>query len=563
MSLVDDHIKRIDARLDKYTVVTAEKHEPSEDEVIAADATTTVPVPQDNDRCAKLKSLIRSLSTTSNPRPLLSTYRLCQSIAEIENAGDGHPAEADERDLEWLAAAKATIQAYGVVLNTLLDQTIPLSDSIYYWDDVLGSYAGTGLYTLQSSPFRVLDQVKEVYADAKTRYESSRTLRESAQETAQQTQQTLAQGWKEFYRLVEDSIRERSLVQARQRILTPFALCRVEARKKQIQIKKLREQCASAIGLLVDEGLLFDEVEFNTQSQNWKHTITRSVGLLEGLFNCTRLISFSISDFEVAVIDSICPYHEDNPRRIAGRLLHILDVRLSLHERDTENHTREYGKPSKLFRYWIPGLLLFLTSGTLLRVLANRKEQVVNWVRELGQTSIDFWYNWVVDPVKRLIGTIRHDANSELAIMSKDSLRADRDSLERMVVDFAVAHPENGSSYTDAQIAELRAQVRKGDLTAVLRAYERDIQSPVKNALLGNLAQALLIQVQKTKVDLEVAMNGIDDILKSQELLFGFVGVAPGMVLTYLVFRWLASTVSNRRGIRELRKQGETVRLLR
>lgn len=563
MSLVDDQIKRLDALLDKYTVASAESSELPTGDAVDSSATTTVALPQDNNRCAKLKSLIRSLSTTSNPRPLLTTYRLRQSIAEIKSDTDAPSAQAHEHELEWLAAGKATIQVYGLTLNILLDQTIPLSDSIYYWDDVLGTYAGTGLYTLQTTPFRLFDQAKEIYADAKTRYDSNRTLRESAQETAQQTQQSLAQGWKEFYRLVEDSIQERSLAQARQRILTPFALCRIEARKKQNQIKKLREQSAAAIGLLVDEGLVFPDDEVKAHSQGWRLTVSRSVSLLEGLLNHARVVTDSITEFEDNVIDSVGQDGEDDPRTLASRLLHVIDTHLPQHEQDTLEMAREYGKPSRLVRYWMPGLLLFLTSGTLLRVLANRKEAVINWTRELGQTTIDFWYNWVVEPVKRLIGTIRHDANSELAIMSKDSLRADRESLERMVLDFAVAHPENGTSYTDGQMEELRAQVQKGDLTAVLRAYERDIQSPVKNALLGNLAQALLIQVQKTKVDLEVAMNGIDDILKSQELLFGFVGVAPGMVLTYLVFRWLTSSFSSRRGIRELQKQGETVRLLR
>lgn len=37
----------------------------------------------------------------------------------------------------------------------------------------------------------------------------------------------------------------------------------------------------------------------------------------------------------------------------------------------------------------------------------------------------------------------------------------------------------------------------------------------------GDLVRALLIQVQKTKVDVELAVSGIDALLKSQELVFG------------------------------------------
>ena len=39
----------------------------------------------------------------------------------------------------------------------------------------------------------------------------------------------------------------------------------------------------------------------------------------------------------------------------------------------------------------------------------------------------------------------------------------------------------------------------------------------------GNLVRALLIQVQKTKVDVELAVSGIDALLKSQELVFGYM----------------------------------------
>ena len=95
-----------------------------------------------------------------------------------------------------------------------------------------------------------------------------------------------------------------------------------------------------------------------------------------------------------------------------------------------------------------------------------------------------------------------------------------------MVVDFAAENPEGGKAYTEAQLADIRSKVKEGDLTPVLRAYEQEMKSPIVRAVTGNLIQALLIQIQKTKVDVEVAIGGIDSLLKSQELLFGFVGVA-------------------------------------
>lgn len=150
----------------------------------------------------------------------------------------------------------------------------------------------------------------------------------------------------------------------------------------------------------------------------------------------------------------------------------------------------------------------------------GHRNEILASIRDLGRTTIDFFNNWIIEPSKKIVGTIRHDEDSEVSIMSKRSLEGDRASLERMVVDFAVQNPENGS-LSEMQISEIRQHVREGDLTPVLKAYEKDMQKPIVGAISGNLIRALLIQIQKTKVDVEVAMSGIDSILKSQELLFG------------------------------------------
>lgn len=208
------------------------------------------------------------------------------------------------------------------------------------------------------------------------------------------------------------------------------------------------------------------------------------------------------------------------PADVAARLNTLLAQALPSYTSSFHAAVRENGRPSYLVRYWLPVSIALVSSTTILRLVINRKEEILTWIREFGQTVIDFYTNWVLEPTKKVIGTIRHDDDSEVSILSKRSLESDRSSLERMVVDFAVKNPD-GPALNETQIADIRSKVREGDLTPVLKAYEKDIQSPVKGAILGNLASALLIQVQKTKVDVEVAMSGIDSILKSQELLFG------------------------------------------
>jgi nuclear-control-of-ATPase protein 2 len=151
--------------------------------------------------------------------------------------------------------------------------------------------------------------------------------------------------------------------------------------------------------------------------------------------------------------------------------------------------------------------------------------------------------------------------------MSRDSLKADRESLERMVVDFSLDKPhyatETGSILSDTQIADIRHKVAEGDVTPVLRAFEKDLRSPFMGTLRGDLVRSLLIQVQKTKVDLEVAMTGIDALLKSQELVFGFVGLTPGVLVSYSILQYLRGVFGGRYGQRRSRKAGKAVRVLR
>lgn len=465
-------------------------------------------------------------------------------------------------NLEWVAVGKATAQVYGLILDSLLDRTIPLSESIWYWDDVLGSYTNTALYTVQMSPVRFWKQAKEVYTDARQKFSSGTNIRASAQEATT----TLSEGWREFYGLVQNSIKERSLAQAQRKILSPFSIARIEVRRNLTQITNLRRTSAATIGRLVRECLVFDGAPedrkhgalpmlMEAQEEDWQTTIARTVNLLG---TAARPEQHGDDDED----DSIDPATASSAE-VAHALIKILDDHLPQQEIQADSLRSAYGKPSPIIRYWIPAVGLLLSGSTLLRIVANRRAEIAQWFRDLGQTAIDFWANWVLEPTKKLIGTIRHDENSEIAIQSRDSLQADRDSLERMVVDFAVQHPENGTPFTEGQIADIRSKVKQGDLTPVLKAYEREMQSPIKNAIAGDLIRTLLIQIQKTKVDVEVAIGGIDSILKSQELLFGFVGIAPGVLISWALFQWLRGTFGGRKGLQQGQKKGEAIRLIR
>ncbi|CAM1511352.1 Fc.00g088650.m01.CDS01 [Cosmosporella sp. VM-42] len=588
MTLVSDQVRRLDAYLDRLPVLSEDSSEDGRLE--AEEHSFAVANAFSSPRLDQLLRIVQSLSTTSSSQPLLPAWRirllLTQSGIHFGEGAALRSSHVDvkspyENEIEWLLVSKATIQLHGVILNTLLEQIIPLSDDIWYWDEVLSSYSYSSLYAVQTSPLRFWAWTQEVYVASKTRIRAG-SIQNAPGELVDSTTTGLSQQWRQFYGIVKDSIQERSFSNLQRKVLSPVALCRAEARRKQAQLKKLREITASGLGVLMDEGLQFgpdDEEASGIQDHHdLKGVVERSVALMDMVLKEVSALDINITDFEEKVFAGVEEDPElsvhledstatDRPAVLARRLLNIIDKTLPEHFSTMQTLANDNGKPPALVRYWLPATVGLLSSTTILRILINRKAAIIQWIRDFGSTARDFWFNWVVEPTEKVIKTIRHDKSSEIAIMSRDSLKADRDSLERMVVDFALDKPhfaiEGNSSLSEAQIAEIRNKVAEGDVTPVLRAFEKDLRSPFMGAIRGDLVRSLLIQVQKTKVDLEVAMTGIDSLLKSQELVFGFVGLTPGVLVSIGFWQYLRGIFGGRSGQRHTKKASTAVRILR
>lgn len=186
-------------------------------------------------------------------------------------------------------------------------------------------------------------------------------------------------------------------------------------------------------------------------------------------------------------------------------------------------------KPGPLTRYW-PTALLTLTYGpssviyiweARYRILQFLQENVVDFAKGL-------LYNWVYIPLKHVWATVRHDDDSSIAVMSKGTLDSEMNSLTRMIVSFV--NENSGSPINDNMLIE---QVEHGDLTRFMEIYETQLRHPIKNIVSGELVRSLLIQVQKTKVDGSLALNGIDKMLQSQQLVFGVVAISPALLILY------------------------------
>ncbi|KAI7920478.1 hypothetical protein M0657_006556 [Pyricularia oryzae] len=531
--------------------------------------------------------IVKALSSSSSSQALLGSERIQSLLVQsglVDSYGQPDALDAksaQQTEIEWLLISKATLQVYGLLFNTLLDQIIPLSNDIWYWDSVLSSYTYSSLFTVQTAPLRFWVWAKEIAVDTQVRLRRLQASPLGVLAT-EGPQASLSQRWARFYGIVRESIVTRSLANVQRRVMSPIALCRTHAKQRQAQLKKLRDMTASGLGVLIDEALSFGADEdlktaSNDANIEWKGFVERSVALMDLIVREVLTLETGVSDFEHRVFrgvedDPELSIHAEDvagaqkPAILAQRLMSILQSSLPNHVAATNELVKEHGRPPRLVRYWLPATVLLLSSSTILKVLVNRQEDVLQWIADLGATMRDFWFNWVIEPTRKVVGTIRHDSNSEIAIMSRDSLRADRDSLERMVVEFALERPELAgatSALNESQVSDLRAKIREGDVTPVLKAYESELKRPFVGAIRGDLLRSLLIQVQKTKVDLETAIRGIDALLKSQELVFGFVGLTPGILVTYFGFQYLRTLLSGRKGTRRGERAVRAVRVLR
>ncbi|KAI8870973.1 NCA2-domain-containing protein [Ramicandelaber brevisporus] len=198
--------------------------------------------------------------------------------------------------------------------------------------------------------------------------------------------------------------------------------------------------------------------------------------------------------------------------------------------------------PAGITRLWLPALTFALVARSAVRWMFAHEASIQTWIRESVQTMQLFVQDWVYEPLLQVWNTVRH-RERRLAIMGADSLSSDLDSLERMVADFVKnTSAKAGDAATDSAsiwTAELSERVRNGDLSPVMRVYEREMSNPVRSALFGQLLQAVLIQVQKTKVDLELAMAALDQLLRANELNFAFLAMLPSVAALLFGVRYV------------------------
>lgn len=81
-----------------------------------------------------------------------------------------------------------------------------------------------------------------------------------------------------------------------------------------------------------------------------------------------------------------------------------------------------------------------------------------------------------------------------------------------------------------------------------MRTYESELKHPIRNMINGQLARALLIQVQKLKVDTESAMLELDQILRANELNVALIAAIPAILVAGVILHFVSTSIINRAG---------------
>ena len=245
-------VRQIDGQLDRLQL-SVHRAPVAPDDGFRASA--EVHNPEKAARIAQLQALIKRLSTTSSPKhTLLPPDRIADIIDEAafstscstcthffgqeERVEEFHVDDVSyEHELEWLLLGKASVQAYGAVIDAILKGTIPLTEDVWYWDDIISSYRYAGLYSVQTSPLRFWKWSQDIFHTVRLRGGH------------------ISQGWGQFYELVRVAVRERSIENIQRQVVSPLASIRNEARRKRAALLTLRLRNANALGVLLGEGL--------------------------------------------------------------------------------------------------------------------------------------------------------------------------------------------------------------------------------------------------------------------------------------------------------------------
>ncbi|KAK3829998.1 MAG: ATP synthase regulation protein NCA2-domain-containing protein [Linnemannia gamsii] len=493
-------------------------------------------------RSASIPPMERALAAIEKAETLLSS----SSRADSQSRGE-------LTKLQHLFLAKATAVVYLNLLNIILNATLPLANEMDYWQSLADSSSWRLLYILQTSPYRFFSLTRSVVSTTKEHIDSLIATSEES-ERANHILQLI----KYFPTFLNKHL-------IAQPVSFPLAI-HYEITHHRKQLQRIREYQAECLGLLAEQGLNLDPEHLEdsiapsessssivsargandiAQAQVFvQEQISKTVCLMEGVLDKASKDTRHLTDPQqqkvsskratrsLTMLGNLQGISNLNNDELLIHLKHLIKVQIPRYVDETENQARQFHRPSWLTRIWIPALLGYFGLKYGVQYISEHRADLDEMLEEAWDTAKRFVTDWVWEPSVRIMNIIRHsDDQGSLQMLGNESLKSDIASLERMVLAFGKDNYNLGAE----ELEVLSKAVHNGDISVIMRAYENELKTPLKGAVAGHLVQTLLIQIQKTKVDVEVAMAALDKLLKANELNFAFLAVGPSLLLLWAV----------------------------
>lgn len=422
---------------------------------------------------------------------------------------------------------------YSHLSRTFISRTLDSLNQLSYWDGLHYSTSSKMLYFLQTSPARLMTtwstfdpKPLRVETQARSSVEEDNSVYHAYEEMRDFVLKAVNSIKAAIHKVSPSMMLEKQLgpinmISAVYHI--PYSVAAKDVRRNRRDIRHRMDRYARTIGELL-----------NTVPQENPQSITE--------INIDKLLGAAESILDITKKD------ESASKRINNVLRQLVEFEK---ESDTKNTA-----PPGIYTRWWPGLALAINFGPAAAFKAYHNwRDILQWFQlNFVETVVGFWNNWVIKPISNMMSVLRHDDGSDLSITTKESLQSDLDLLERMVVDYVVDYEKKDGAQVQQ---EIHHAITNGNLTMLMLRYEQDLRSPFKAVIKGSLVRALLIQIQKTKVDGAVAISGIDKLLKSQQLVFGVVSISPSLVILYQAYQALRRMRS-----RPVRLHGKQVNIL-
>jgi nuclear control of ATPase protein 2 len=145
MSAAAAKVKALKGQLSQLAASHIQSIDPSSINVTPSASTSTF--------LLKLNTSLAILSAPTHTSPSLD--QIARFIIELNQAKSHEPDSIVQsnyaKELEWLFLARCTVDVYGCLLQQLFEQTLPLAQDIFYWEDVLSNPIWRLLFLIQST----------------------------------------------------------------------------------------------------------------------------------------------------------------------------------------------------------------------------------------------------------------------------------------------------------------------------------------------------------------------------------------------------------------------------